>query len=81
MPPWLPPSTTTSATTYPLAGVMVKVSVDPSGTVTAPEGEIVPPAPAEAVISCVSAAEALTIAPMTTMASAAASAAPANASE
>jgi hypothetical protein len=35
---------------YPLFGVIVKVLLDPEATLTLPDGEIVPPAPAEAVI-------------------------------
>jgi hypothetical protein len=33
---------------YPLFGVIVKVLLDPEATLTLPDGEIVPPAPAEA---------------------------------
>ena len=33
---------------YPLFGVIVKVLLDPEVTLTLPDGEIVPPVPAEA---------------------------------
>ena len=35
---------------YPLFGVIVKVLLDPEVTLTLPDGEIVPPVPAEAEI-------------------------------
>ena len=44
------PSTVTSAISYPADGVIVNVWLDPLFTVTVPEGVIVPPVPAEAVM-------------------------------
>ena len=44
------PSTFTSATLYPVVGVIVKVLLAPPLTLTDPDGEIEPPAPAEAAM-------------------------------
>ena len=48
--PFDTPSTVTLETVYRLLGVIVYVLLEPLVTETAPEEEIVPPAPAEAVI-------------------------------
>ncbi len=44
------PSTTTPVIWYPVAGAIEKVSFEPEGTLTDPEGEMDPPVPAEAVM-------------------------------
>ena len=44
------PSTRTSAIRYPVLGVIVKVWFDPPLTATAPEGDMEPPVPADALI-------------------------------
>ena len=44
------PSTSTLSTVYPKLLVTVKVWLVPYGTLTSPDGLIVPPVPAEAVI-------------------------------
>jgi len=44
------PSTVTPEMLYPLLGVIVKVRFVPLVTVAAPEGEIVPPVPADDVM-------------------------------
>lgn len=48
--PWFTPSTVTEDTEYPDDGVMVNVLLAPRFTETAPEGVMVPFAPAEAVM-------------------------------